>query len=294
MAERRVAELEERVRTRLSERVRAAAERLNAACAALGALDSFLGRVRFARRYDAVVPEITAGGAPAFEAARYLPLEEALSERDRRYEPISLELDVAGVITGPNMGGKTAALRLCGFLAACVALGVPVPARRARLPLFAEVAWLGFGAPAEDEGLLSAFGAEVVEVRAFFERGANPALVLIDEFARTTAPREGRALLVALLECLRNAGNVALAATHLSDVAEAAGATHYAIAGLRELTTHEGPPLPLETALRRIAERMDYRIRRVAASTPDASDALALAAILGLDRELIERARRLL
>ena len=192
------------------------------------------------------------------------------------------------------MGGKTAALRTCGFIVACVALGVPVPARRARLPLFSEIVWIGIGRGAEETALLSSFGAELVEVRALLERERVPALVLVDEFARTTSPREGRALLVALLETLQARGAYAFAATHLGDVALAAGVAHYAIAGLRALPANGSTPLPLEAALGLIADAMDHRLTRAQNGAAADSDALVLAGILGLEREFIARAERFL
>lgn len=293
----RVADLEEGVRARVSRLAAAAAPALLDACAALGELDAFVARARFAQRYACVVPAIAeAGGEFSFEEARYLPLVEALTECGRDYTPISMRLDRAAVVTGPNMGGKTAALRTCGFVATCVALGVPVPALYASVPLFDRIAWIGIGrVAAEEDGgerrLLSSFGVEVDELRAFLERGARRPLVLLDEFARTTTPREGRALLVALLERLREDGARALAATHLHGIARRAGVAHYAIAGLRRLPERSGRPLALGAALDAIAAAMDYRLRPGDEDDAARGDALALADVLGLDGELLARAR---
>jgi DNA mismatch repair protein MutS2 len=286
----RVAEQEESVRGRLSKAVAAAASSLAFACEALGDFDLLAARAQFAQRYRCVVPEIAAAAPVAFADARFLPLEETLARHGRRYAPISLELDGVGVVTGPNMGGKTAALRTLGFLAACASLGVPVPAASARLPLFDEIAWLGIAARADDDdGLLSSFGTEVVALRDFLGRGLERPLVLIDEFARTTSPREGRALLVAVLEALHERGALALAATHLANVAPA-GAAHFAIGGLHALPPRAGAPLDLEAALRRIARAMDYSVRRVTSDAAPPADAIALADALGLDPKLVARA----
>jgi len=289
----RVAALEEAVRMRLSRAVAASAAGLRRACDMLGDLDLLVWRARFARRNHCAVPEIVDGTAVAFEDARYLPLEDELSQRGLPYSPISLELDGIGVVTGPNMGGKSAALRTLGFLAACVALGVPVPAKSARLPLFDEIVWFGIGAAAADDRLLSSFGAEVVGLQAFLERRSERSLVLADELARTTSPREGRALLVALLEALRDRGAVALAATHLADVTPS-GVAHFATGGLTRLPPRQAVPLDLDWALRRIADAMDFRLRRVSEDTAPPADAIALADALGLDPRLIERAKEVL
>ena len=287
----RVAELEERVRARLSAQVALEAEALERSCDALGEFDLVLARAQFAQRYGCTDPEVVESRTLAFTEARYLPLALALEQHGRRYAPISLDLAGIGVVTGPNMGGKTAALRTLGFLAACVALGVPVPAAAARLPLFDEIVWLGIGTAAEDDGLLSSFGCEVVAVRTFLAQRRVRPLVLIDEFARTTSPREGRALLIALLENLDERGALGLAATHLSHVTPAGSIAHFAIGGLLELPSREGAPLELEAALRRIAQAMDYRLQRVAHDADPPSDAIALADALGLDSDLIARAK---
>ncbi len=292
-AETVVAECEERVRAQLTAQVRETAPRVTVACDALGALDGFLARVRFAQSYDTIEPEIIGRAGPlAFERARFLPLEERLADAGRPYEPISLSLERVAVVTGPNMGGKTAALRTCGFVAACVARGVPVPAASARVPLFDEIEWIGIGRASEETALLSAFGNELVELRELLERPAGPALVLIDEFARTTSPGEGRALLIALLGTLSAREAHAFAATHLANIAEAAGAAHYAIAGLSALPPRDGAPLPLAGALALIAGAMDHRLNAATSGSAGSSDAIALADILGLERDFIARAKR--
>jgi len=290
-SEARVAESEEVVRARLSTGVGAAAGPLASAAAELGRLDAFVARARFAQRFACCLPEVVADASLRFTEARFLPLATSLEERGHRYVPLSLSLEGVCVLTGPNMGGKSAALRACGFVAACVALGVPVPAATARVALFDEIAWIGSGGVAEEASLLSSFGAEVVQLRDFLARDARRALVLVDEFARTTSPREGRALLIALLERLRDAAAVGFAATHLSRIAEDAGVPHFAVAGLRELPERDEGSLDLDAAIERIARVMDYRIRRVAGDAAPGADAIALAGVLGLDPALVARAR---
>jgi len=302
-----VADAEEAVRGRLSRRVAASAASLARTCDVLGELDLLFARAQFAQRYDCRVPALAYGPRVAFHEARYVPLAEALARHGRTYAPVSLELEGIAVITGPNMGGKTAALRTLGFLVACVALGLPVPAGTATVPLVDEIAWIGIGARAsgeaarsggeaarsggDDDGLLSAFGSEVIALRRFLEGDATRALVLVDEFARTTSPREGRALLIALLELLRERGAVGLAATHLTGIARAAGVPHFASGGLHGLAPHNGAPLDLAAALARIAAAMDYGLTQVEEDAAPAADALALAEALGLSPDLIARAK---
>jgi hypothetical protein len=286
----RVAAAEEAARRELSLRVAAEHDDVISATRALGALDHLLARAAFARRWGGCVPELTA--TIAFEDGVFAPLAEQLAARGRHYTPLSLELPGVAVLTGPNMGGKSAALATAGFLCACVALGVPPPARAARLPLLERIVWLGGDDAARQTRLLSSYADEIVRARDILATASQRCLLLVDEFARTTGPREGRALLIAVLEALRSRGAFALAATHFDGVAEAAHVSHLRIAGLGAGTFAALDADDLDAALDAINAAMDYRI--VAADAPgSASDAFALAELLGFDRSIVARARAL-
>jgi DNA mismatch repair ATPase MutS len=258
---------------------------------ALGALDRELARVAFAQRWGGCVPALEPSGV-AFDQAVFAPLADALQERSRRYTPISLDLRGVAVLTGPNMGGKSAALATAGFLCACVALGVPPPAREAALPLLDAIVWIGGEGPQDRTRLLSSYAAEIVRARETLAQASPRTLILIDEFARTTGPREGRALLIAFVEALRARGASALVATHFDGIAEAAQVTHLRIAGLHERALGAVSPDDLDAALDAINLAMDYRVvdARDGAAT---SDALALARLLGFDAAVVARAREL-
>jgi DNA mismatch repair protein MutS2 len=177
-------------------------------------------------------------------------------------------------------------------LCACVSLGVPPPARSASLPLLSTIAWIGGEGPEDRARLLSSYAAEVVRARDTLAGASARTLVLVDEFARTTGPREGRALLVAFAEALRERGALALVATHFDGVAHAAGAPHVRIAGLRVDALDSVQADDLDGALDAIQAAMDYRI--VEGRDDEAvSDALALARLLGLDARVVDRARAL-
>lgn len=289
-----VAFAEEAVRVRLTRVVAAAARELERACEIFGEAESSLARAEFARRHACVVPDVAETRAIALEELRYLPLVDALATHERAYEPLDLALDGIGVVTGPNMGGKTATLRALGFAVACVALGVPVPARSASVPLVDEIVWLGIEARPAGDALLSSFGREIVGARELLDREPPRALVLLDEFARTTSPREGRALLVALLATLAERGAFGLAATHLAGIASDAGLAHYALGGLDAPPQTNGARLSLDDALARIARMMAYRLERVDEDASPAMGALALAEALGLDAAVVARAQRAL
>ncbi len=289
----RVAALEERVRLHLSAIVREHAAGLGVAAGALGELDVIVAAVRFSQLHHCTAPVVTSEPGLAFERARFLPLEAELTVAGRRYVPIDLDLRGAAVLTGPNMGGKSLALQTCGFLALCGAFGLPVPADNARVGLFDQIAWLGTGLRERSGGLLSSFAREVTSLKEILERFAPRLLIFVDEFARTTTPHEGKALVVALTERLQQRSACALIATHLQGVAAAAGVTHFAVRGLKGIRT---PPAArdLKDALDALAASMDYTIVEVGSDDAPHADAIALTQLLGLDSEFVEAARRAL
>lgn len=290
-----VAAAEERVRARLSETVRLRAAELDRAARRLGETDVLVSAARFARTHDCRPAHIVRESRVSFEGGRFLPLADELQSSGRRFTPIDVDLHDVAVLTGPNMGGKSVCLRTCGFIASCAAFGLPVPAGSAQTALFDEIAWLGIGA--EDGvagGLLSSFAREVVRLRDVLARPATKTFVLVDEFARTTTPHEGKALLIALIESLRERGACGLVATHLGGVAGDAGVRHFAVRGLRGIPERPAAA-DLGEALASLARSMDYTIAEVGVGEVEArADAIALAALLGLDGGLIEAAYRAL
>lgn len=288
-----LAAAEQSVRAGLCANLRLHTATLTEAAHILGDVDLLLAKVRFAQHHHGSVPQFGDTAAVQFEEARFLPLVLELQREGSTYVPISLRLEGVAVLSGPNMGGKSVALRTCAFLVLCASLGLPVPAASAKLVLFREICWLGIGADEHPAGLLSAFAREVVRLRDLLARNQEPALILVDEFARTTNPREGRALLLALIAALRRRNVCTLIATHLAGIAESAAVPHFAVRGLRELPAGISPQ-SLADALALLAASMDYTITEVAQDSAPSADAIALAEILGLDHELIAAARRAL
>jgi DNA mismatch repair protein MutS2 len=288
-----VAVAEENVRARLSAKVREHAAQLEEAARELGELDVHLAAARFAQCHECSPAAISPEPVLSFVRARFLPLAVELTAAGRAFTPLDLELHDVAVLTGPNMGGKSVCLQTCGFIAICAAFGLPVPAGFARVGLFGEIAWLGIGGEDELGGLLSTFAKEVLRLREIFGRGVPPLLLLVDEFARTTNPHEGKALLVALLDSLRKRGALGMLATHLGGVAREGRARHFAVRGLLGIPR---PPATsdLGKALATLAASMDYAIAEVTGDEAPRADAIALTALLGMDGAFVDAAYRAL
>jgi DNA mismatch repair protein MutS2 len=148
--------------------------------------------------------------------ARHPLLERNLKAKGRRVVPISIELEgerLELVITGPNTGGKTVALKTVGLLALVAQSGIPVPADRAELPVFDSVL-ADIGDYQSIEQNLSTFSAHVTNIDFISRVATARSLVLLDELGSATDPEEGAALAVAIAEHFRRIGCVTVISTH--------------------------------------------------------------------------------
>lgn len=155
---------------------------------------------------DRGVIQIRQGRHPLL-SGEAVPLELALG---RRYRTL--------VITGPNTGGKTVALKTVGLLTLMMQSGLHVPVGEgSELAIFQQVLTdIGDGQSIEQS--LSTFSAHMSRIAAILRQAGPRSLVLIDEVGTGTDPAEGAALAAAILEELHAAGGVTLATTHYSDV----------------------------------------------------------------------------
>jgi DNA mismatch repair protein MutS2 len=217
----------ERILAELSERVRQVADGLVAAIAALAAHDLALASARLSYDWD---------GCPVDDA----PEPELLGARHPLLDPrraVPIDLDLRGiralVISGPNTGGKTVALKTLGMLAALSQCGLRLPARAARLPVF-DVILADIGDEQSIALNLSTFSAHVRRLSEIIEAAGSRSLVLLDEIAAGTDPDEGGPLAQAIIERLVGAGARVLVTTHLGSLKEwavgFAGAENAAVA----------------------------------------------------------------
>src|SRR5581483_2172440 len=218
------------------------AAEINTAQDALSELDLQFAKARFAEDYDCVTPKFVANGrgSPSlygpkqgnpeggdvdfssqtasliFRNARHSLLERNLKTKSQGIIPTTIELDRNHrelIITGPNTGGKTVALKTVGLLVLMAQSGIPVPADRMESPLF-DAVLADIGDYQSIEQNLSTFSAHVTNID-FISRAATPhSLVLLDELGSATDPEEGAALAVAIAEHFLNTGCFTIISTH--------------------------------------------------------------------------------
>ncbi len=293
-------EEEEKVRRQLAEDIRPSLPLLGQAMARLGRLDLTLSKALLARRWRGTRPSIVSGDRPlqfSMTAARHPEVEAALRAEGLEFTPIGVTLTRGvTVITGANMGGKTVALGTVGLLAALAAYGMYVPAEACRTSLFQGITLLT-GEYRPGASGLSRFGQEIVNLNQSLPAGQSRSLLLIDEFAASTNPREGSALAQALVEHLDQTESITMLTTHYERLARLGAVAHWQVVGLSRV-----PSAVLALALaaagsdaiNHLSQLMDYRLFRVEPSEAHSREALRVARFLGLPESIVERALSLL
>ncbi len=266
-----------RILQALTDEVRGNLPELEALVEGIGDLDLIFARAELAERTEATEPEIDDGHSVALLGARNpLLLAQSWKEPGRPVVPVDLHLDSERpllLVTGPNAGGKTVALKTLGLLALMCQAGCHLPVKEgSRLPVFSRL----FAVIGDDQSVaenLSTFSAFVKQIREILEHVGDRSLVLVDELGAGTDPDEGAALAQAILEDLQGRGALVMATTHLEPLKAFASAHH----GARNASV-EFDGEQLAPTFRLLYDR------------PGQSYALTIAARLGLPARLIESA----
>lgn len=221
---------------------------------------------------------LVAARHPLLEPSLSRLREEALGQPGHQQPVVPLDLEIDGghrilVVTGPNAGGKTVALKTLGLLALSSLCGLPVPAAAGtRLPfLTGIIATVG-----DDQDLLtdrSTFSGRLLRLKEVWGQAGPHTLVLLDELGSGTDPEEGSALAVSLLEALLGRHCLGLITSHLVQVAAAAMELEGATCAAMEFDPRNGEPT-----------------FRLLPGPPGGSEALSLARRLGLPAAWLDRA----
>jgi len=275
LAECEVADEEQRILEQLTSYVAEEAESFRRATTVAIHLDVVAACGRFAHELDATAPVLEDGGAVELAAARH-PLM-ILSGRDCVPNDLLVSPGTILVVSGPNAGGKTVALKTLGLAAIMARAGLHIlAADGSRIPWFDRVC-TDIGDSQSLENDLSTFSAHLLGLRRFLEQADERTLLLIDEVAVGTDPDQGAALAQAVLETL----------------------AERRVCGV--VTTHYEPLKALAAADARFANAsvgFDYEnlapTFRLHMGVPGGSGALLVARRLGLDEAIVARAQQLL
>jgi len=267
-----------RILAELTDALRARIDDVATIVEVIAGVDWVLARGEAAARMNAVEPQVSEARAVAVRAARHpLLLAQAWRDPERPVVPVDLRIDAERpllLITGPNAGGKTVALKTLALFVLMAQVGCHVPAAEgAQLPLVSRL----FAIIGDDQSVsenLSTFSAFVTQVREILREADGHSLVLLDELGAGTDPDEGAALAQAILEELDARGALVAATTHLEPL-KAFASTH---------------PRACNASVEFDAATLapTFRLRY---GQPGQSYALAIAARFGLGADLIARAQ---
>lgn len=179
-------------------------------------LDTYFALAKFGKTFACTIPTLSEAGEFKLKSARNPRL--ALQ---RKVVPLDLDMDSATstlIITGPNAGGKTVALKTIGLLALMSNSGVPVPAAEGSIIPFFDNIFSDIGDQQSLVNDLSTFSAHIGSIINILDTATPQSLVLLDELGTGTDPAEGGALARAILESLGNNGAKTIATTHLGDL----------------------------------------------------------------------------
>jgi len=261
-------------------------EEIEAVAGRIARIELAWAKARYAEAYGLIAPEIAEDGILrlsdvrhphlALYAAGENPIAPDRERIAREVVPMTLALGDGFrilVVTGPNTGGKTVALKTAGLVSAMALSGIPVPAAEGtRIPPFRRI-FVDIGDEQSIEQNLSTFSSHVIRIVDAVREAGPGDLVLIDELGAGTDPLEGAALGEAILEVLEDRGPLAMITTHLGALKE------YAY-------THEGAEnASMEFDRRTLAPTYWMRI-----GIPGRSNALDIARRVGMPEAVVARA----
>jgi DNA mismatch repair protein MutS2 len=213
-----------RILEELTSRVGEQADEILAGIEILARLDAAQAMALLARDMEAVKPVVSERLGLELRDARHPLLLPLLTERlglpprvSRLPVPVTIRIDPVApalVISGPNTGGKTVALKTVGLLCLMAQCGLHIPAAEgSSVPVFQRI-FADIGDEQSIAANLSTFSAHLAAVVEMARSLALPALVLLDEVGAGTDPTEGGALGVAIVEHFRSRGSMVVATTH--------------------------------------------------------------------------------
>ncbi len=271
-----------RILAQLSQQIGHEEAAVCAGVAALATLDLLLAQATYAHVLRAVPPTLTSRG----DSSDYPPLYVKQARHPLLDPQTVVPIDVwmgdefqLLLITGPNTGGKTVALKTVGLLVLMAQAGLHVPTwEPARLPLFGQI-FADIGDEQSIEQSLSTFSSHMRNIIRMIEQieqrsAPLPTLVLLDEIGAGTDPAEGAALARAIIERLLERGCMGIVTTHYAEL---------------KAFAHNTPGL--QNASVEFDSETLAPIYRMTIGVPGRSNALAIAQRLGLDALLVERAR---
>lgn len=255
-------------------------------------LDLMMAKAYFAIAFKMTKPVI--GKGLVIKDGIHLKVQEHLNGENLEFTPISIDLSKGMTcITGANMGGKTICLRLIGQMQMMAQYGLFVPCQHFEFELQNFIFLSSQDAQSIDKGL-STFGAEMVNVSDVLRKADDKGLILIDELARGTNPKEGYAISKAIINYLKSKSSISVITTHFDGLADEEDVLHLQVRGLSHVDFEDLKINIDNNTLEVIHDLMDYRLRVIEGPEAVPKDAISISKMMGVDEKILEDAKRIL
>ncbi len=269
-------EEERRILKTLTSEIALKAESLLLNYKILTQMDVLIALSQYTTEFDCAFPKFEK--QVYFKAARHplLYWREKKENPEKKVVPIDLYLTPPTrilIISGPNAGGKTVALKTLGLFVLMAQSGIPVPAEEAIIPFYKAV-FTDIGDEQDLTDEMSTFSGHLRRLKEINERAAPNTLILIDEIGKGTDPAQGAALAMAFLDAFKEKGSQVVVTTHYD--------------GLKSYGLKEKVALNAAVGIDMKNLKPTYRLIY---DTLGTSFALEIAGKLGIKRQILERAQ---
>ncbi|MGL5439977.1 MAG: MutS-related protein [Filifactoraceae bacterium] len=281
---------EKRIKKELSKKVSIYKGKLKETIDSVGILDFYMAKAKLAKKYNCSKPHIVESGSLILEEASNPIIAETLSKKSKNFTPISIEMNNGvTVLTGANMGGKSVSMKTIVLNVLLSQMGFYVFAKTAIVPVYDFIYYISDDMQSIEKGL-STFGAEILKLKTIIGASkVTDGFIALDELARGTNPKEGRDIVQAIVVFLKGKNSHSLISTHYDGIMTE-GVRHYQVVGLKNIDYNA---LKYKVGLLKghsvdiIQENMDYRLLEIK-NEEVPKDALNIASLLGLDKEILE------
>ncbi|MFW5981338.1 MAG: MutS-related protein [bacterium] len=256
-------------------------------------LDFMIAKARFSIKINGVRPEISEDDKIEIQSGRHLLVEEELKNRGMEFQAVDIKVKRGStLITGPNMGGKTVNLKMIALLIAMSQYGLFVPAKRM---VFKPRNYIYFSLTTDNiKSGLSKFGSEIVALKDIINLADQKALILIDEIAHGTNPREGYAIAHSIIKKLDEKNSISVITTHFERLASTLDLKHLQVRGLNQSLLQKYTKSIKNDRIDILNKCMDYSLENVSSETKIPYDAIKVAKVLGFDQEILNNAENII